>query len=175
MKSRAIPLALSIILAISGPALAAERLLLKKEAERKEIRHSMIGPRDTLLFYTFADQKAVLRLQIGNGDLSFPVSGKLYLFGPKTTAEELAKWLNNQHSDGLFPEVPEPSGTFDLPEGACKVTGRKLQGEERQGPQGLTFQDYKVDLSVEDHSVEGKFEIKGFEDEAGVFVKVTEG
>ena len=51
--------------ALAGPA-AAERKLSVKDAEKIQIRHSMIGARDTLLFYTFADQKAVLLLKIDN-------------------------------------------------------------------------------------------------------------
>lgn len=166
---------LALLFAVSGHAVAAERPLVKANAERKEVRHSMIGPRDTLLFYTFADQQAVLRLRVGNAAESLPVSGTVYLFAPKTTAEELAKWLNNQHSDGLFPEVPEPVETIDLPEGSCEVTEKKLVGEAREGPMNKLFRDYRIKISVKAHQIEGKLDLKGFEDEAGVFVEVKRG
>lgn len=156
-------------------AFGAERLLEKKNAERHEVRHSMIGPRDTLLFYTFPDQQAVLQLRIRNANDGFPVSGTVFLFDPATGAEDLAKWLNNQHSDGLFPEVPEPVATLALPDGSCRVTAKKLLGEQKQPPMNKRFQDYQVTLSVKAHRVEGKFNLKAFEDQSGVFLEVTQG
>ena len=168
-------LALPLMLAVSCGALGAGRPLARENAQREEVRHSMIGPRDTLLFYTFADQRAVLRLQVSNTDASFPVSGKIHLFAMQATPEGLAKWINNQHSDGLFPEVPEPVETIDLPEGACTVDGKKLVGEKPQGPMNKVFQDYRLKLSVKGHRVEGKVDLKACEDEAGVFVEVKKG
>lgn len=173
---RLIALVLPLVFAIAGLADAAERPLAKADAEKKEVRYSMMGPRDTLLFYTFADQQAVLRLRIANKDASFPVSGTVLLFDGKTTKEGLAKWLNNQHSDGLFPEVPEPVETVELPAEVCRVAEKKLLGEkENEGPAGGTFADYQLKISVKGHKVEGKFDLKGFEDQAGVFIKVTKG
>ena len=163
------------LLALSGDADADERPLEKKNAERLEVRHSMVGPRDTLLFYTFADRHAVLRLEIGNADDTFPVTGKVYLFSEETTKDALGKWLNNQHSDGLFPDVPEPVEVVNLPREVCTVTERKLMSEKAHPPTGATFQDYKVTVSVKDHQVKGKFDLKGFQDQAGVFLKVTKG
>jgi hypothetical protein len=168
-------LVLPLLLSVSPPVSAAERPLVKKEAERLEVRHSMIGPRDTLLFHTFADQRAVLLLQVSNTDASFPVSGKIHLFDPKTTKEGLEKWINNQHSDGLFPDVPEPVEILDLPEGSCKVTGKELVGEKPQGPMNKVFQDYRVKIAVKAHKVEGKVDLEAFEEEVGLFIEVKRG
>lgn len=174
--ARLLALVVPAVLTFSAPAFAAERALVREQAERKEVRHSMVGPRSTLLFYTFAKQQAVLKLLIDNKDDSFPVTGNLYLFDPKTTAEGLAKWLNNQHSDGLFPEVPEPVEVVDLPDGICTVAEPKLAGEvANEGPFPGTFADYKVKVLVKGHQVAEKFDLKAFEDQAGVFVKVTKG
>ena len=40
-------------------------LEVTKSTPKAEVRNSQIGYRDTLLFYTFTDQKAVLMLQLG--------------------------------------------------------------------------------------------------------------
>lgn len=171
---RLIASVLPLVFAMSGLAGADERPLIKANAEKKEVRYSMVGPRDTLLFYTFTEQRAVLRLRISNKEASFPVSGTVLLFDEKTTEEGLAKWLNNQHSDGLFVDPAEPVETVDLPKKICQVTEKKLVGEkENQGPGGGTFADYEVKISVKDFKVNGKFDLKGFEDQAGVFLKVT--
>ena len=107
---------------------AAVRQLDIKEAERKEVCYSMIGPRNTLIFYTFVDQQAILSLTIDNKDESFPVSGRVLLFDEETTEEGLKKWINNQHSDGLYPDIPDPIFTKVLPEGSCVVTAHKQLG-----------------------------------------------
>lgn len=150
------------------------RTLAKNKAERKQVTSSMIGARDTLLFYTFGEQKAVLRLRIGNRTIPFPVKGTVYLFEPATTVEGLAKWLNNQHSDGLFPEVPEPTLTTDLPDGTCKVTGRKLVDGEVKRPNGI-FRKYEVKVEVKPHAVKGRFALEAFEDRADVLVPQVDG
>lgn len=161
-------------LLLPSSLLAAERSLDLKEAQREEVRHSMIGPRDTLVFYSFGGAQAVMVLQVRNADATFPVSAKLHLFDPKTTAEDLAKWVNNQHSDGLFPDIPEPVESIDLPEGTCLVTAKKLVEEKKQGPMNETFQDYQLTIAVKARKVGGKFDLKAFEDKVGVFLKVTE-
>ncbi|MCH7227418.1 hypothetical protein [Haloferula sp. A504] len=171
---RLLALLFPVLCLIADPAEGAERSLNQAKAEKKEVRYSMMGPRDTLLFYTFAEQGAVLRLRIANQDASFPVTGTVFLFDDKVTKEGLAKWLNNQHSDGIFVDPAEPKETIELPEGACSVVEKKLLGEkENEGPGGGSFADYELKIAVKDHKVGEKFELKGFEDKAGVFLKVT--
>lgn len=175
MKTQ-LPVLLSTLLCLplGAEPTAAERTLTKDKAERKQVTSSMIGARDTLLFYTFGEQKAVLRLRIDNKTARFPVKGTVYLFAPTTTAEGLAKWLNNQHSDGLFPEVPEPTLTTKLPDGTCKVTELKLAEGKEKKPNGI-FSKYEVKVAVKSHAVKGQFTLKAFEDLANVLVPQADG
>lgn len=150
---------------------AAEPELVFKDAKREQVRHSMIGQRDTLLFYTFPGKAAVLVLNISNKDTTLPISGTVHLFAPSTTDEDISKWVNNQHSDGLFPEIPEPVLSSKLPEGTCAITAREMVGKEKSPVGEDVFADYKLKLAVKEHRVEGKFRIPAFEDEANVFLK----
>ena len=43
---------------------ALELELFIKAAKKEQVRHSMLGPRNTLVFYTFAAQRSVLVLYI---------------------------------------------------------------------------------------------------------------
>jgi hypothetical protein len=153
------------------PPVAADRILDGKKAQKLEIRHSMIGFRNTLLFYTFKDQQAVLTLSIGNTDETFPVKGKLHLFDPATTEEGLKKWVNNQHSDGLFPDIPTPIFTGKLPEGSCTVTSHKQTGTSKNPTSPATFKNYEVKLSVKEHAIDKKAKLSAFTDTAKVHVK----
>jgi len=170
MNWKTLTILLLVGVALPAPAGPLGRKLA--DGKKQEVRHSMIGPRDTLLFYTFEDLKAVLLLQIAKEGDRFPVSGTVYLFAPRTTAEELGKWINNQHSDGLFPDVPEPTVVCNLPAGVCTAALVQLSGESKEGPEGELFRDYKVKVSVKAHREEGKFELAAFTDTAGVFEKV---
>jgi hypothetical protein len=157
--------------AVADEPAAAERELATKGAKKEQVRHSMMGIRDTLVFYTLAEQKAVLVLRIDNSNATLPVSGTVYLFTRETTEEGLAKWINNQHSDGLFPEVPEPTLVTKLPEGTFTITERELVGKEKQPNGPDVFSDLKLKISAKEHRVEGKFRMPAFVDVANVYVK----
>ena len=131
----------------------------------------MIGFRNTLLFYTFKDQQAILTLSIGNTDETFPVKGKLHLFDPATTEEGLKKWVNNQHSDGLFPDVPTPVFTGELPGGSCSVTSHQQTGMSKRPTGPAPFTNYEVKLSVKEHTIDKKVKLSAFTDTAKVHVK----
>ena len=162
---------------VVDPPVVDDRILDGKKAQKLEVRHSMIGFRNTLLFYTFKDQQAILTLTIGNTDETFPVKGKIHLFDDATTEEGLNKWINNQHSDGLFPEVPTPTFTGELPEGSCKVTSHKQTGtSENPSPVSpATFKNYEVKLSVKEQVFDTKAKLSAFTDTALVHVKSEAG
>ena len=143
-----------------------------KKAEKLEVRHSMLGFRDTLLFYTFKGQRAILQLSISNKDESFAMTGKVHLFDGAATEEGLGKWINNQHSDGLFADIPEPIFSGDLPKGSCKVTSHKLLGTSKNpGPTGGSFKEHEVKFSISAHEVAGKFKLAAFTDTARVHIE----
>ena len=81
-----------------------------------EVWQSMMGYRNTAVFYTFKDKKAVLQLVVGNKDTKFPVKATIVLFPEATTADGLKKWLNNQHSDALYPDAAQPEKVINLPD-----------------------------------------------------------
>jgi hypothetical protein len=147
------------------------RILDGEKAEKIEIRHSMIGFRNTLLFYTFKDQQAVLVLSIGNKDDTFPVTGKIHLFDEAATGESLKKWINNQHSDGLFADAPTPVFTEDLPKGVCKVTSQKQTGMSKSPTGPIMFKNYEVKFSVKPHTIGKKCKLSEFTGTAQVHVE----
>jgi hypothetical protein len=141
---------------------------------RIEVTSSMLGLRDTLRFYVFEDAKAVLRVQIDNKNTKFPVSGKLYVFAKDASAEGIKNWINNQHSDGLFPDVPEPTSTHEIPAAACKSTSHERVKDVEGGPSGI-FTRYNVKFEIKDVPAFGDIKIKDFTDTAAVHVKIQAG
>lgn len=164
---------LLLLLAAAMPvSVFAERTLDPEKSEKLEIRHSMMGYRSTLIFYTFADQQTVLTVHIDNRDATFPLTATVHLFSKTTTGEDLGKWINNQHSDGLFVDPPTPEHNLELPKDAAKVTAHKKTGEsESPGPHGGTFGDFEVTFTIEDHGVDSRYKLTGFTGTAKVHVK----
>ena len=160
-----------LALAIFSTPLHADRELKCDPEQKREVRNSMIGFRSTLIFYTFKDQQAVMVVLIDNKDETFPVTAKVHLFDEGTTEEGLKKWINNQHSDGLFPDVPSPTFTAELPKEVARVTSHKEAGTSKNpGPRPGVYKNYEVQLFIDDHEVDGKFKLAAHKDMARVHV-----
>lgn len=158
----------------SGPLLADVPLDAgAKDLKKIEVTRSMEGFRDTLRFYVFNDAKVVLRVQIDNKDLKFPVSAKLYIFADDTPAEGIEKWINNQHSDGLFVDAAEPKATHEIPAASCTTKSHEFVKavEEHFGK----FNNYTVTFGIKDVPTLGGFKLKDFTDKASVNLKVVDG
>ncbi|VTS08682.1 hypothetical protein [Tuwongella immobilis] len=146
--------------------------LSAKTVQRFEANQSQIGYTSTRLFYTLADQRVVIVLSVDNSKKGFPVSGKLYQFAKDVTPEGLAKWLNNQHSDGLYPEVPEPKSVVNLPAEACQSGESKVQGQKRVLE--TTYQHHRVTIKLTDVNVGDQFRLSAFTDTANVYQVVKQ-
>ena len=168
---RTLTLATACMSLLSARADAGERNLDVANATRLVIRHTMIGMRSTLMFYTFAEQKAVLRIEIGNRDTRFPVTAQIHLFAEDTTKEGIERWINNQHSDGLYPEVPEPVFTQVLPADQCRVTGHRIIGTEKNVLGEDLFEDHEVRLEMNAYQLAGRVTLAAFAETTRVFVK----
>lgn len=96
------------------------------------------------------------------------MTGTIYRFADSVKEDDLNKWLNNQHSDGLFPDVPEPISTHTIPETVCKVTSDKLIDHSKQ-PFG-EYDNYSVTFDVKDYT-DKSITLKGFSDTTKVHVK----
>ena len=175
MKTLLLPLLATLLcLPLHAEPEAKARELVRDQAELKQVMHSMIGIRNTLLFYTWGEQKAALRLSIDNKSTKFPVKATLHLFDEATTKEGLAKWLNNQHSDGLFIDAAKPTKSIELPEGVCAVTAHKLIDGGKKSRNG-TFGEYEVTVTVKAHEIKGEAKLGAFEQKAKVYVKQVDG
>jgi hypothetical protein len=140
-----------------------------KQVKKLVVTQSQIGYRNTLVFYTFPEQQAVLRVSIDNKDTTFPIAATLFTFAADVTDEGLGKWLNNQHSDGLYPDVPEPTSTAEIPAKSLKVLAHKPMGKEKVF--NGTFEKYTVEFQMSMVPELKGAQIEDFKDSVPVFVK----
>ena len=97
------------------------------------------------------------------------MSGTIYIFADSVKEDDLKKWLNNQHSDGIYPDVPDPISTHKIPDKACKVTSHKLIDRSKQ--EFGEYDNYSVTFDVKDYAEKKSIALKGFSDTAKVYVK----
>ncbi len=152
--------------------IARELDVADESVTKKEVRYSMVGPRDTLIFYTFPEQKVILLVKVGNKTKKFPVSATVHVFPKDTTAEGMGRWLNNQHSDGIFPEVPTPT-PYAVAAESCETLGHKVVSEVKGGQvKQDTYENCVVEFKIADVEEKGVFSLAGFTATTQVLVKV---
>lgn len=157
---------------LAAPVSQAERAVLTKDdAERFESRFSIGGPQPTTrLFYSFPEQSVVLSVLITREGEGHKAAGTVHIFERGLPAEELAKWLNNQMSDALYPDAPEPVHRVRLGEDACTITAAEFVADQHLERFDLDYKDYRLTLKVERQRIGDRFDLRGFEDVTGIFV-----
>lgn len=141
-----------------------------KEVKRFVANQSQIGYVSTRVFYTIADQNLVVVIHLDNSKKDFPIKGKVYHFAKEVKAEGLAKWLNNQHSDGLYADAPDASATEDLPADCGKVLASKSSGK-KDGGIGV-YEQFDVKFKITGSKLKSGTKLLDFEDNASVYVPV---
>lgn len=139
-----------------------------KTVQRQEVNQTQIGFASTRVFYTLGESRVVVVLHVDNTKKEFPVTGKVCQFAKDTPIEGLAKWVNNQHSDGLFPDVPEPVSTDKLPADACRTLSSKHLGQ--RSVLDVTYDQFAVEIQVDRHA-SGRYRLEAFKDRVNVYVK----
>lgn len=143
----------------------------KRDGVRKlEVSQTFGGFRETQIFYTFPTTNVILKISIDNKNKDFAVTGKVFVFPKTTTVEGLGKWLNNQHSDGLYPNIPQPISTLVLPTKLCNSSNPKFTDKTKT--QLGNFDNYSIEFKVNDIERVGNFQIKGFSGKAMVHLKI---
>jgi hypothetical protein len=184
MKSKIISCSvLAILMLETAPIHAAQEAPVNKPESvvdakaqttvKKEVFDSMIGYRDTLMFYSFPAEKAVLVVRIDNKNDKFPMAGELYIFSKESSVEDLNKWINNQYSDALHADVPHPRTIMKIPAASFELVSKKVEQGKKETHSGI-FNRYNVEFNVKNVPAVGEIKIKDFTETASVFIK-TDG
>ncbi len=169
---------LSLLIAFAAIALASpsqeDTVIVDvngKGVQKFEANQTQLGFSNTKIFYTLADRSVVFVVQIDNKCTDFRASGVVYQFAENVTADELSQWVNNQHSDGLFPDVPEPVGSHKLPADSIKTVSSKLLGQEKGGPDGKSYNKYSVEFEAVEKSLTKTLTLAAFKNSATVYIE----
>ncbi|MFM7073256.1 MAG: hypothetical protein ACKO38_15830, partial [Planctomycetota bacterium] len=110
----------------------------------------------------------IVILHVDNTKKDFPVTGKVCQFAKDVSSDDLDKWVNNQHSDALFPDVPTPKATILLPAKSCQSQASKLLN--RTTALDTTYDRYSVEIKVSDVKLSDQFHLKQHNDTVKVYV-----
>jgi hypothetical protein len=153
-----------------GEAIKHVRALGKSDGDRIQVQHAMTGPRDTVLFYPYYEQRAVVLFGIANTKKDFPVKGVVYLFPLDTTKDGIDKWINNQHSDGLYVDPAKISEEIPLPAEVIQVQDLGVIGQETSSFDQRVYDNHRIKLTVKEYTVPEKFVLSALNAEAQVFL-----
>ncbi|MCA9176195.1 MAG: hypothetical protein KDB14_17030 [Planctomycetales bacterium] len=164
--------------ATGGKSEAADPVKLKVGGEggaivRTVANQTLIGFSNTRVFYPLAKQNAVVVVHLADKGKGFATSGKVHVFAKSATSDDLDKWINNQHSDALFADIPEPVATHVVPPDAIKTVSSKLLGQEKGGPEGVTYDKFLVEFVVSEAELTKTLQLAAFKDSATAFSKVS--
>jgi hypothetical protein len=123
----------------------------------------------TWVFYTLEDHRVVVVICIDKEKKGFPVSGEVFMFAKDATLKDIAKWVNNQHSDGLYPDIPEPKTTIKLPAESCQSLECKLLGKETSPP--FPCDQYSVEIKLSEVKVNEQYRLQEHKDTVNVPVE----
>lgn len=125
---------------------------------------------DTLRIYHFKETNAVLKIVFPNSDNVFEMTATLNLFAISETPENIAKWINNQYSDALYSDAPEPEASITLDAAQLTINAGTYIDSET-GPSGDTYDNYTVRFGIDTLFQPGSFLLSGFEGALTVHVR----
>ena len=136
-------------LAVGPATFAAERrVAITGETPATEVNRyfSPLAHGPTKKFYVLAELNVVVVLATVDGKAD--ASATIHLFPATATADGIAKWINNQHSDALHPDVPTPVRSVSVPGDRFHTkVGPPLDHE--RGESGDEYDRVRVEFTID--------------------------
>ncbi|MEM7110836.1 MAG: hypothetical protein AAF614_00275 [Chloroflexota bacterium] len=130
---------------------------------------SMLLHGNTLNIFHFEEQDTVLLINLPNESADLTLTVTVHIFDDAETPETIGQWINNQYSDALFPEVPEPIESIMLDDAGHTFLSTTLVGQE-SGQFGDEYDVYDVEYRINEMAEEGQFTLNEFTYETVVYV-----
>jgi len=129
------------------------------------------GP--TRKFHVFPEQRVVVVVNVNPASAdAIDTTVVVHLFAAGTDADALEKWVNNQHSDALFADAPQPQRSITV---ARERLHTKVAGplEREVGDGGDEYDRYRVDFTI-DGFTDGDLTVKPSQGSAAAFVRTKD-
>jgi len=127
----------------------------------------------TQKIYYLKDENTVIKIRIGNESPDFDITVKVNIFDANISDESIQKWINNQHSDALYTDAPEPIGVYSLPEDSYSVSSYNLVDHTVEHS-GDEYDNYVLEIYVDNVSEEGIYNLKSFVAKTAVHIRTKD-
>jgi hypothetical protein len=127
----------------------------------------------TLKIYHLKNENTVIMLHISNETTDFDTTAVVNIFKESVTNEAIERWINNQHSDGQYVDVPQPIGVYTLPEENLSVISHHLVDHSVE-EFGDEYDNYVVEIYVDNSSEEGVYALNSFVAEINVHIRTKD-
>lgn len=109
------------------------------------------GP--TQKFYHFTNEQSVITVRADNTSNNFDANVVVVVnvFNESETVESIGKWINNQHSDGIFGDAPEPLVSFPLPADKFSITSSAFI-DHAMGFSGNEYDNYVLEIYIDNYT-----------------------
>ena len=155
----------------SGSAATGQPVLSRDEARIVNVdqyfSQYMYGP--TLRLYDYGDANVVLALRFSNRQAPVTYTAALHEFAPGTSRKAIARWINNQHSDALYPDAAEPMRTTNVMTSVSIRSEKLVSDSPKPGRSGETYQEYELTFRIRPINTQAGL-LAGFTDKATVHV-----
>ena len=114
--------------------------------------------------YHFVEDNAILLIQIYN-DSAHSATAKVILFDVNETVSSLDRWINNQVSDALYANAPQPMSDLELTPNQFSLVNPSI-ADSLTGSYGDQWVNYNVTLKVSEVIQNDVFILESFDDSA---------
>jgi len=121
-----------------------------------------------LVVLPFRGKNAVLVIEFDNQTPDFDSTSKLVLFKSSASYESIRRWINNQHSDGVYDEYARPKVTYELKPDAVSINSSAFI-ETLSGVLGDVYKKTSIDFTGANASKPGSYFLNGFADQSVVY------
>lgn len=140
--------ALACLVPAAVASAAERRVAFTADTPATEINryYSPLAHGPTQKFYVLPASKVVVVVATADGKAE--ASATIHLFAAEVVAEDIAKWINNQHSDALYPDVPLPVRSVAVPADRFHTkVGPPLDHEK--GEAGDEYDRVRVEFTID--------------------------
>jgi len=169
---RILSLALAWFAVAPAAGAAERRVAITADTKATEVSRyfSLLAHGPTKKFYVVPESNAVVVVATVDGRSD--AAATIHLFPADVTAEGISKWINNQYSDALYPDVPKPLRSVPVPADRFHTkVGPPLDHE--RGEAGDEYDRVRVEFTI-DAFEDGDLEVEACRGFLDAFIRTKE-
>ena len=109
-------------------------------------------------------------IEFDNTTTAFDTSAVLHLFDVSASEQDVSRWINNQHSDGLFVNPAQPLQSYPIDSQYITITSSAYV-ESLSGFNGDEYEQHHIEFTVANLLEINAFHLNGFSDQADVYLQ----